>query len=94
VSTRAPLLRAISVVPSPLPESTTSISSAKEAESMAAPMCAASSSVMIVMESLGIVEFRIKIQNSKCKQFLSTNHCGEGIATTIQLSLANFLFAL
>src|SRR5438132_1840107 len=43
----------MSAVPSLLPESTTRISSAKDAESMAAAMCAASLSVMIVTDSFG-----------------------------------------
>ena len=51
--TVAPFVRAISVVPSVLPESTTTISSAHRTLSMAAPMCSASFSVMMVTDSLG-----------------------------------------
>src|SRR5688572_25211772 len=51
--TAAPFARAISVVASVLPESTTRISSAHATLSIAAPMCAASLSVMMVTDTFG-----------------------------------------
>src|SRR5919106_1653211 len=53
--TVAPFARAISVVASVLPESTTRISSAHATLSIAAPMCAASLSVTMVTDTFGKV---------------------------------------
>jgi hypothetical protein len=53
MSVRAPLARAMASVSSTLPESTTMISSAQAALSMASAICAASSSVMMVTVTRG-----------------------------------------
>ena len=64
VSTRTPFDRAMATVSSVLPESTTMISSAQEALSMAAAMWSASLRVMMVTETFGTPESYWRNQES------------------------------